>query len=111
MAVAQHPTAWFEDTRECLGGFEPVILDCVLSELKRIAEERRLRARYARIALTLAKGFLVVKGGGGAADDEITSYAGSADAVVATVDGEMIRRLAALGMKGITLKSGRVALV
>jgi len=109
MAVAQRPTTWVEDTREILGGFEPVILDCVISELKRISMQRGGRARYAALAMKLAEGFSLERCGGATVDAEVVSFAASGGAVVATVDREMIERLAALRIRGVTLKSGRVA--
>ena len=111
MAVVQRPTSWLDDARGFLGGFEPVILECVLSELRRIAEEGERRARYAALAMKLAEGFRLERCGGASVDDEIVSFAASSGAVVATVDREMIDRLMSLKIRGVTLKSGRVALV
>lgn len=111
MAVVQRPTSWLDDTRGFLGGFEPVILECVLSELKRISTGGGRRARYADLAMKLAEGFRLERCGGASVDDEVVSFAGSSGAVVATVDRDMIGRLASLRIRGVTLRGGRVALV
>lgn len=109
IAVVENPTAWHEDITEKVGRFEPVSLDCVLSELKSLSNERTTRARFASLAAELARDFKVVRCGQGGVDDELVSLAVSGDALVATVDRELIGRLRSLGKRGVTLRRGRVA--
>lgn len=111
IAIIGEPTTWYEDITECIGRFEPTILDCVLTELEALSRGRGRRARYASLARNLAKEFRVDKCGQASVDDEIVSYAKSNTAVVATVDRGLIRTLRSLGMTGVTLRRGRVALV
>ena len=110
MAVVARPTAWREDMTEKLGGFEPVVLDCVLAEMDSLSAGRGRRSRSAAVAKGIASGFRVVKSGGGDVDDEIASYALSNAAAVATLDRGLISTLKARGVRIITLRAGRVAL-
>jgi rRNA-processing protein FCF1 len=109
MALAERPTTWHEDITALLGGFEPVVLDCVLAELKSLSGGPKGRARYASLALELSSKFEVRECGHGAVDDEILSLAQAMGAAVATVDGELIGTMRALGIRGVTLREGRVA--
>ena len=111
IAVIEKPTTWYEDAMEKVGRFEPVILDCVKRELTKLSEGQTKRARYARLALELAKEFELERCGGGlSVDDEIISYSNGASALVATVDGRLLSSLRKMRLGAITLKSGRVAL-
>jgi rRNA-processing protein FCF1 len=109
MAVVEHPTTWFEDMTDMIGKFQPVMLDCVLDEMRRLAAGEGKRARFARVALELAGGFTVERCGGGRPDDEILSAAQEGQNVVATVDSTMAKALRALGVKVVSLRGGRVA--
>ncbi len=110
MAVVEHPTSWFEDMTEELGRFQPVVLECVLGEMKRLASGEGKKARSARVALELAKGFRRQPCGGTNPDDEMVSAAGSGGAAVATTDNGLTRTLRARRVKVVGLRSGRVAL-
>jgi rRNA-processing protein FCF1 len=110
MAVMEKPTTWYEDILEKAGRFRPVVLDCVLGELKRIADGGGRRARFASLACELAGRFETEKCGGVRPDDEIISYARSRGACVATVDSELIRAAKAAGLRVVTLRRRRVCL-
>ncbi|HXW37856.1 MAG TPA: hypothetical protein VEJ36_08160 [Nitrososphaerales archaeon] len=110
ISVAEHPTGWHESITELVGGFEPVALDCVLEELNSISEEAGKRGRFARLAITMAEKFRRVGCGGADVDSEILSYAVANSAMVATIDGEMLRALNRQGVGCVTLHGGRVAL-
>ncbi len=109
MAVVERPTTWFEDITEQLGKPEPVVLDCVLVEMKRLASGEGKKARFARVALKLGEGFRREPCGGANPDDEIVSAALSEHAAVATTDRELTRNLKARHVKVVGLRSGRVA--
>ena len=111
MAVAETPTTWFEDTVEAVGGFRPILLGCVKSELERLASEGGRRARTARVALELSSKFSPERCGDAKVDDEIVSAAKTLDGVVATVDSELLASLKVARVKAISLGGGRVRLV
>jgi rRNA-processing protein FCF1 len=111
MAVALHPTAWSDDMEAALGKFEPVILDCVKIELQKISSGRGRKARLASLALELAREFSAGPCGRFGVDDEIASTALATGAIVATVDGELMRVMRTLGVRVVSLRSGRVALL
>lgn len=110
MAVVERPTTWFEDMTEELGKFEPVVLDCVIDEMMRIAKRDGKKARYARVALELTEGFVRQPCGDGKPDDEIVSAAQGGGEVVATIDSKMLETLKALGVKVVSLRTGRISL-
>ena len=110
MAVVETPTTWFEDTIEIVGGFRPILLECVKSELESLASEGGSRARTARVALELSSKFSPERCGSARVDDEIVSAAKTARAVVATVDSELLSSLKAAHVGAITLGAGRVRL-
>ena len=111
IAVTEEPTSWYEDMSELVGKFEPMILECVQTELEALSRGRGRRARRASLAISLSNGFRTEKSGKASVDDEIISFAQSNKAVVATLDGELIRTLRSLGIVGVTLRRGRVSLV
>ena len=110
IAVVEHPTSWYEDIVERIGKFDPVILECVKWELERITSRPTRRGRFAALALEAAKSFQSEKCGGASTDAEIISFAKSHNAAVATVDGQMVKRLRRMKVVVFTLRSGRVAL-
>lgn len=111
MAVADRPTAWFEDTVAIVGRFQPVLLDCVKSELERMASEGGRRSRTARVALELASKFASEPCGGAKVDDEVVSAAKTAGGYVATVDSELLATLKAARVRAVSLRDGRASLV
>jgi rRNA-processing protein FCF1 len=111
MAVAEHPTTWFEDIAEKVGRLEPVALDCVLAELGRLASGQGRRSRVARVALEIAEGFSRAPSGGAGPDQEIMSAALTMKAAVATADKDLALSLRAQSVRVFGLQSGRVALL
>lgn len=109
MAVSERPTTWYEDMIDGLGGFEPVLLDCVRGELQKMADANGRRARTARVSLELASEFSRLPCGAANVDDEIVSAALSTKSLVATADSELARSLESVHVRVISLKSGRVA--
>jgi rRNA-processing protein FCF1 len=111
MAVAERPTTWLEDITEVIGGFEPVALQCVLAELRRLALGNGRKSRAARVALELAEEFSRVPCGGARTDEEIMSAALTMNATVATADRDLARSLGSRKVRVVRLRSGRVALL
>ncbi len=109
MAVAENPTTWYEDIVGEVGRFQPVLLECVMQELAKIASGQGRRSRTARVALDLASGFVVLPCGKAGVDDEVVSAAVSTKSAVATVDEELLRTLKRLRVKAISLRANRVA--
>ncbi len=110
MAIMEHPTTWYEDILERVGSFKPTVLDVVQQELARVSKGSGKRSRFAALALELSSNFTTAKARSknGKADDELISYAKEKRAMVATIDGELMERLAALKIPIITLRKGRV---
>ena len=111
MAVVERPTTWFEDITEKVGRFEPVALECVLAELRRLALADGRKGRAARVALELAVGFSRMPCAGARTDEEMMSAALTMDATVATADRDLARSLLARKIRVIGLRSSRVALL
>jgi rRNA-processing protein FCF1 len=110
MAVVERPTTWFEDITEALGKFQPLVLECVAAELEKLAVQNGKRARAARVALEMAKGFQHAGCGRADVDDEIVSSALQRKAAVATTDKSLAKTLDRLHVQIVGLKSGRVSL-
>jgi rRNA-processing protein FCF1 len=108
MAVAEHPTTWYEDIVEAVGRIEPVLLECVKKELEQLALGQGKKARTARVALDLAKEFRDEGCGGGRVDDEIMSASASRGALLATVDSELANSARAAHLSVVSLSGGRV---
>jgi rRNA-processing protein FCF1 len=109
MAVAESPTPWLEDISLLVGGFDPLMLECVRKELLKIASQKGKRSKVATLALRLSREFRIVPCGPGPVDDEIASAAVAGGSLVATVDRELIHTLKALKVGIIRLRSGRVS--
>ncbi len=110
MAIMEHPTTWYEDILEGIGSFKPTVLDVVQQELAKVSKGKGRRSRFAALALELSSNFTTAKAWSknGGPDDELISYAKERRATVATIDGELMERLAALKIPIITLRRGRV---
>lgn len=110
VAIMEHPTSWREDMTEKVGGFDPVVIGPVYSELERIAGGNGRAARFAALAKELVdSGSLRREAGGpGRADDELISMALGGGALVATVDSAMIEQLRALRVGVVRLRGGRI---
>jgi rRNA-processing protein FCF1 len=110
MAVAETPTTWFEDIVDRVGKFEPVLLECVAEELKRLASGKGGKSKTAGVALDLSRQFDRLACGGARVDDEIISAAMAGGALVATTDLELARTAKAVHLRVISLSKGRVRL-
>ncbi len=109
MAIAERPTTWSDDISREVGRVEPVALDCVVTELERIASGHGRRRRTARVAMEIAAGFERARCGWAGTDEEIMSAASTMNAAVATLDGELAESLLARHVKVISMRSGRAA--
>lgn len=112
MAVMEHPTPWREDITQKIGSFEPLVIRPVYDELSRLARRNGGASRFASLAKSLVDGGQLRIGesvGSGRADDELISSALEDDAIVATLDKELIRQLKASGVKVLSLSRGRVS--
>jgi rRNA-processing protein FCF1 len=113
IAVMERPTPWREDMLEKLGGFDAIVIDTVYDELVRLSESRNRASRYASVAKGMVdRGELRLEKavGNGSADDELMSLALGGDALVATLDRELIRQLKASNVRVVSLSGGRVSL-
>jgi rRNA-processing protein FCF1 len=110
MAIVETPTTWFEDIVDAIGGFQPVLLDCVREELEGLAVVPGRKSRLARVSLDLAADFKPSRCGKSRVDDEILSVALRSGAMVATTDETLARSARALHLKVISLRRGRVSL-
>jgi len=110
MAVVERPTTWQQDIVEKIGGFQPVLLDCVGAELRELSSGRGKRSRTARVALDMASDFNQLPCGDAEVDDEIVSAAAGGRRLIATTDRELSRSASAARIPVITLRKGRVAL-
>lgn len=110
MAVVETPTTWFEDIVDMIGKFEPVLLECVGEELRRLASGRGGRSRTARVALDISAQFNRLACRGDCVDDEIVSAASAEGAYVATTDAELARAARDAHLRVISLRKGRVGL-
>jgi rRNA-processing protein FCF1 len=110
MSVAKKPTTWKDDMIDLIGGFEPIILDCVRSELEGLAERGGKKGSLASVGLQIARDFGSRKSGHAPVDDEITSAALTDNAVVATSDRDLQDSLTSVGVQVVRLRKGRVAL-
>ena len=109
MAVVENPTTWFEDITDGIGKFDPILLECVGDELRKLSSRQDRKSRLARVAIDLAAGFTSMPCGTAAVDDELVSAALSEKAFVATVDSELQQSLKSAHVKVISLKKGRVS--
>jgi len=109
MAVAEHPTTWLEDVTERVGKVEPIVLECVLDEMDRLASKEDKRARIARVALELAQNFSRFPSGKASPDAEIMSAAITLGAAVATADRDLAANLRGRRVRVFSLRLGRLA--
>ncbi|MGD0637012.1 MAG: PIN domain-containing protein [Nitrososphaerales archaeon] len=110
IAVMEHPTPWQGDILENVGGFEGVVLQPVFAELRRLAGRKGRQSRFAALALALVESGAIrlEPSEGTRADEELVSHALRDGAVVATIDGGLIRQLRASHVEVLSLRSGRV---
>ena len=96
-----------DELTDWIGRYEPVVLNPVSMELKRLGEKG---SRAARLAYELSKGWEIGYGKGLKADDALLSYAKEFDAIVATLDGGLIKRLKENGLRFLSLKGDELYL-
>ena len=111
ISVSERPTPWEDDVVKALGGFTPVLLECVESELRTIGARAGRRGAMARVALEIASSFRKERCGKAEADDELMSAALTNGGAVATVDRKLQESLRGARVKTIGLRSGRVVLL
>lgn len=104
------PTGGFEEIKESLGRVEPMVLNAVIGELRRIRDRgSSKRAKAASRALEYSLSLKRVSyGGGEGVDDQILNYARSRGAAVATLDSGLRRRLRAAGLVVVTRRRHRL---
>ena len=110
IAVMEDPTPWQDDILEKMGRFEPVVIEPVYLELKRLARGRTKKSRFASLAVMLVdEGKIKLERSGGTrADEELVSCALRDGATVATIDHDLIRQLKASHVEVLSLRGGRV---
>lgn len=85
---------------------EPYVTEEVLNELKSIAGRGGRRGRLAALALKIAGGMSLIRGGGGVpADMRLLQEAARLKAAIATVDLSLIRRARSLGIPVMSIGS------
>lgn len=112
IAVMERPTPWMADITEQIGGFIPVVLTSVRDELNRLAAKNDKTGKFAALALEMLEmgTFSLRQDGKGKPDDEIISFALLEGAAVATIDGDLAKRLRASKVSTIiTLRGGRIS--
>ncbi|MEM0383778.1 MAG: hypothetical protein QXS57_03905 [Candidatus Caldarchaeum sp.] len=81
---------------------QPVVLDSVLDEVKRISSGRGKRAMLARVAAQYVAGAEIVQAGG-PADEALVKYSAEHMIPVVSVDSRLLRRLASAGLPYMTV--------
>ncbi len=85
---------------------EPYVTEEVLNELKSIAGRGGRRGRLAALALKIAGGMSLIRGGGDVpADMRLLQEAARLKAAIATVDLSLIRRARSLGIPVMSIGS------
>jgi rRNA-processing protein FCF1 len=113
IAVMERPTPWREDITDKVGGFQALVIRPVYDELVRLSGSKNRASRYASLAKEMVdRGEIGLQEptGHGMADDELISLALDEGALVATLDGELIRQLKAVHVRVVTLSGGRASI-
>lgn len=97
----------FEELRDLLGAYEPVVLAEVVSELKRLSEGHGKDAAAARLGLDISRKCTIVESGSveGSVDERISGYAGLHGAMVLTNDRILRNQLLSRKIPVISLKN------
>ncbi|HNJ80798.1 MAG: PIN domain-containing protein [Methanomicrobiales archaeon] len=105
MAQLQFRIDIFAGLTECIGAFEPVLLDCVRDELRGLAASHGKEGSSARSALILAERCTIAETGmhGGSVDEKILYYASTHGCMVFTNDRDLRTTLLAQGIPVISL--------
>lgn len=91
------------DLFDLLPGARLATIPQVVAELRLLASKKSTHGRYARVAMSLIDGIEVVDAPQGKADDVLVQVA-SREAVVATNDERLRRRISGKGLKTIYLQ-------
>ncbi|MCE5298172.1 MAG: nucleotide-binding protein [Methanoregulaceae archaeon] len=105
MAQLQFRLDIFTELTQCIGGYEPVLLDCVRDELRGLAAGHGKDGSSARSALILAERCSVVETGSleGSVDEKILYYASTHGCMVFTNDRDLRTALLSHGVPVISL--------
>jgi len=95
----------FTELTQCIGAYEPVLLDCVRDELRGLAAGRGKDGASARSALILAEKCTVVETGSlqGSVDEKILYFASTHGCMVFTNDRDLRMALLSHGVPVISL--------
>jgi rRNA-processing protein FCF1 len=105
MAQLQFRLDIFAELTQCIGAYEPVVLDCVRDELRGLASGRGKDGSSARSALILAERCTLVETGSleGSVDEKILYYASTHGCMVFTNDRDLRTALLSHGVPVISL--------
>jgi uncharacterized protein len=107
MMPSQFRIDLFEELRELLGSFEPVVLQEVVSELQGISQGQGNQAAAARFGISLSRMCRNVESGynEGTVDDRIAGYAKNHGGMVVTNDRILRNLLLSRNIPVISLKN------
>src|SRR5512137_2481783 len=105
MAQLQFKLDIFAELTQCIGAYEPVLLDCVRDELRGLAAGHGKDGSSARSALVLAEKCTVVETGSlkGSVDEKILYFASTHGCMVFTNDRDLRLALLSHGIPVISL--------
>jgi uncharacterized protein len=105
MAQLQFRRDIFAELTQCIGAYEPVLLDCVRDELRGLAAGRGKDGSSARSALILGEKCTVVETGSleGSVDEKILYFASTHGCMVFTNDRDLRLTLLSHGIPVISL--------
>jgi hypothetical protein len=107
--LVEAPLEGLEEVEVEVGRLEWVVPCQVVAELRALASARRgRRALWAARALEFASRLGRVELPPGPVDEGLVGYAREARVYVATLDGELVRRLRGEGLPVVTLRGGRL---
>ncbi len=107
MMPSQFRIDLFEELRDLLGSYEPVVLREVVEELKRLSGGHGKDAAAARFGLEISGKCTIVGSGSdeGSVDGRILGYAGMHDGMVLTNDRALRNQLLTARIPVISLKN------
>jgi len=107
MMPSQFRIDLFEELRDLLGSYEPVVLAEVVNELKRLAGGHGKDAAAARLGLEMSRKCTIVVSGSeeGTVDERISGYAGRYGGMVLTNDRALRNQLLKERIPVISLKN------
>lgn len=107
MMPSQFRIDLFEELRDLLGAYEPVVLVEVVEELRRLSEGHGKDAAAARLGLEISRKCTIVESGSdeGTVDGRISGYAGQHGGMVLTNDRALRNQLLIQRIQVISLKN------